>query len=113
MSEHRSERVIEAEARPEWGRLPAVAVALVGFLLAAIVGMASGASPWVAGDGADPSPPPFVGETLAVALAVGLCVLFGLIWIRAPRNSKSRKKPVGRPAPPTGSGRDCAPARSF
>ena len=49
MSEHRSERVIEGEARPEWGRLPVAAVVIVGFLLAAIVGMTSAASPWVAG----------------------------------------------------------------
>ena len=49
MSEHRSECVIEGAARPEWGRLPVAAVVIVGFLLAAIVGMTSAASPWVAG----------------------------------------------------------------
>jgi hypothetical protein len=93
MVEHRTERVIEGEARPEWGRLPAVAVALVSVLLAAIVGMTSASSPWVTGDGADPSPPPFVAEALAVALAVGLSILLGVIWIRAPRKSKTTKKP--------------------
>ncbi len=51
MSEQRSERVIEGAARPEWGRLPVAAVVVVGFLLAAIVGMTSAASPWLPGDG--------------------------------------------------------------
>ena len=49
MSEQRSERVIEGEARPEWGRLPVAAVVVVGFLLAAVVGMTSAASPWLLG----------------------------------------------------------------
>ena len=45
MSEHRSERVIEGEARPMWGRLPVAAVVVVSVLLAAIVGMTSADSP--------------------------------------------------------------------
>ena len=83
MSEHRSERVIEGEARPEWGRLPVAAVVVVGFLLAAIVGMTSAASPWVAGR-RQPARRrrAIVGEVLAVALAAGLCILLALIWIR-------------------------------
>ena len=95
MSEHRSERVIEGEARPEWGRLPVAAVVVVSFLLAAIVGMTSAASPWLPGDGGRSSPPAIVGQVLAVALAAGLCILLGLIWIHTPRRSKARKKPGG------------------
>jgi len=93
MSEHRIERVIEGEARPVWGRLPAVAIALVCFLLAAIVGMTSGASPWVAGDGPGTSPPPFVAEVVAVAVAAGLCILLGILWVSTPRRTQARKRP--------------------
>ena len=92
MSEHRSERVIEGEARPAWGRPPVAAVVVVGFLLAAIVGMTSAASPWVAGDGSGASPPRIVTEVLAVALAVGLCILLALTWIHTPRRAKAKKK---------------------
>ena len=92
MSEHRSERVIEGEARPAWGRPPVAAVVVVGFLLAAIVGMTSAASPWVAGDGSGASPPRIVTEVLAVALAVGLCILLALTWIQTPRRAKAKKK---------------------
>ena len=95
MSEHRSERVIEGAARPERGRLPVAVVVIVGFLLAAIVGMTSAASPWLPGDGGRPSAPAIVGQVLAVGLAAGLCVLLGLIWIHTPRRSKARKKPGG------------------
>jgi len=95
MSEHRSERVIEGAARPEWGRLPIAAVVIVGFLLAAIVGMTSAASPWLPGDGGRPSAPAIVGQVLAVALAAGLCALLGLIWIHTPQRRKARKKPGG------------------
>lgn len=99
MSEHRSECVIEGEARPQWGRLPVAAVVVVSFLLAAIVGMTSAASPWVPADGGDSSPPAIVGEVLAVAVAAGLCILLGLIWIHTPRRSKAKKR--GGPAPTT------------
>ena len=95
MTEHRSERVIEGEARPMWGRLPVAAVVVVSVLLAAIVGMTSADSPWVPGDGSQSSPPAILGQVLAVALAAGLCVLLGLIWIHTPRRSKARKKPGG------------------
>ena len=96
MSEHRSERVIEGAARPEWGRLPVAAVVIVSFLLAAIVGMTSAASPWLPGDGGRPSAPAIVGQVLAVALAAGLCILLGLIWIHTPQRSKAKKR--GGPA---------------
>ena len=96
MSEHRSERVIEGATRPEWGRLPVAAVVIVSFLLAAIVGMTSAASPWLTGDGSRSSAPAIVGEVLAVALAAGLCILLGLIWIHTPRRSKAKKR--GGPA---------------
>lgn len=95
MSEHRSERVIEREARPEWVRLPVAVIVVVGFLFAAIVGITSASSPWLPGDGSDSSPPAIVGQVLAVALAGGLCVLLGLIWIHTPRRSKARKRPRG------------------
>jgi hypothetical protein len=95
MSEHRSERVIEREARPEWGRLPVAAVVIVSVLLAAIVGMTSADSPWLPGDGSQSSPPAIVGQVLAVALAAGLCILLGLIWIHTPRRSKAKKEPGG------------------
>jgi hypothetical protein len=96
MSEHRSERVIEGATRPEWGRLPVAAVVIVSFLLAAIVGMTSAASPWLPGDGGRPSAPAIVGQVLAVGLAVGLCILLGLIWAHTPRRSKAKKR--GGPA---------------
>ena len=96
MSEHRSERVIEGAARPEWGRLPVAVVVVVGSLLAAIVGMTSAASPWLPGDGGRPSAPAIVGQVLAVGLAAGLCALLGLIWIHTPRRSKAKKR--GGPA---------------
>ena len=92
MSEHRTERVIEAELRPGWGRLPVAAVVILGFMLAAIVGMTSADSPWVAGDGGDSSPPAVVGEVLAVALASGLCILLGVLWVGTPRRTQARKK---------------------
>ena len=92
MSEQRSERVIEGAARPELGRLAPAAVVILGFLLAAVVGMTSAASPWTSGDGSRSSPPRIVGEVLAVALAVGLCILLALIWIRTPARRESRKK---------------------
>jgi hypothetical protein len=72
---------------------------VVSFLLAAIVGMTSAASPWLPADGGDSSPPAIVGEVLAVALAAGLCILLGLIWIHTPRRSKAKKR--GGPAPTT------------
>ena len=96
MSVHRTECVIEGEARPEWRRLPVLAVVVVGFLLAAIVGMTSAASPWLPTDGGDSSPPAIVGKMLAVALAAGLCILLGLIWIHTPRRSRAKKR--GGPA---------------
>jgi hypothetical protein len=92
MSEYRTECVIEGVARPTWGRLPVAAVVVVGFLLAAIVGMTSAASPWISGEGSPPSPPAVVSQVLAVALAAGLCILLGLIWIDTPARSKARKK---------------------
>ena len=93
MAEHRTERVIEAAARPGWGRLPVAAVVIVSFLLAAVIGMTSAASPWVAGDGGGSSPPAIVGEVLAVALAAGLCILLGVLWVSTPGRTQARKKP--------------------
>ena len=95
MGEHRSECMIEGAARPEWGRLPVAAVVIVSFLLAAIVGMTSAATPWLPGDGSRSSPPRILGEVLAVALASGLCILLALIWIHTPRRGKSKRP--GRP----------------
>lgn len=97
MSEHLNERVIEGAPRPEWGwgRIPVAAVVIVGVLLAAIIGMTSATSPWLPGDGGSPSAPAIVGQVLAVALAAGLCVLVGLIWVHTPQRSKARKKPRG------------------
>jgi hypothetical protein len=95
MSEHRSERVIEGEARPAWGRLPVAAVVVVGFLLAAVVGMTSSASPWISDSGSRSSPPRMLGEGLAVALAAGLCILLALVWIHTPRRRKDKRP--GRP----------------
>ena len=92
MSEHRSERVIEGAARPERGPLPVAVVVIVGFLLAAIVGMTSAASPWLPGDGGRPSAPAIVGQLLAAGLAAGLCVLLGLIWIHTPQRNKAKKR---------------------
>ncbi len=95
MSEHRSERVIEGEGRPEWDRPPVVAVVVVGFLLAAIVGMASAASPWLSNDGGHSSPPAIVGQVLGVALAVGLCILLGVVWAGTPPRRKAKQRPGG------------------
>ena len=95
MAEHRTERVIEATARPGWGRLPVAAVVIVCFLLAAVIGMTSAASPWVADDGGDPSPPAIVGEVVAVALAAGLCILLGVLWVSTPRRPQAKKKKQG------------------
>jgi hypothetical protein len=96
MSEQRSERVIEGEAPPSWARPPVAAIVVVGCLLAAIVGMTSTASPWLPDDGGgSTSPPAIVGHVLAVALAVGLCVLMSLIWIHTPRRSKRWRKASG------------------
>jgi hypothetical protein len=95
MSEQRSERVIEGEAPPPWARPPVAAIVVVGCLLAAIVGMTSTASPWLSSDGGGASPPAVVGQVLGVALAAGLCVLMGLIWIHTPQRSKPRRKPRG------------------
>jgi hypothetical protein len=92
MSEYRSECVIEGAARPTRGRLPVAAVVVVGFLLAAIVGMTSAASPWISDDGSRPSAPAVVGDVLAVAIAAGLCILLGLIWINMPGQREVRKK---------------------
>ena len=96
MSEHSSERVIEAERRPVWGRVPVAAVVVVSALLAAIVGMTSADSPWLPGDGSRSSPPAIVVQVLAVALAAGLCILLGVIWARTPPPGKAARKP-GRP----------------
>ena len=104
MSEHHSECVIEGEARPAWGRPPLAAVVTVGFLLAAIVGMTSAASPWVAGDGSGPSPPRIVTEVLALALATGLCILLALAWIHTPRRAKAKKKSGAPPIDTRGMG---------
>ena len=87
MAEHRTERVIEGEVRPGWSRSSVVAVVVVSFLLATIVGMTSADSRWVAGDGGDSSPPAVVGEVLAVALAAGLCILLGVLWVGMPRRT--------------------------
>jgi hypothetical protein len=93
MSMQRSEQVIEGEVRSTRVQLPTAGVVLVGTLLAAILGMTSTASPWLSGSGAGPSPPPVVGQVLAVALAAGLCALLGLMWIRTPSRTKARKVP--------------------
>jgi hypothetical protein len=61
-------------------------------MLAAVIGMTSADSPWVAGDGGDSSPPAVVGEVLAVALASGLCILLGVLWVGTPRRTQARKK---------------------
>jgi hypothetical protein len=95
MMEHRSERVIEGERRPDWVRLPAAVVVVVTFLLAAIVGMTSADSPWLPGDGSHLSPPAIAGKVLVVGLAAGICVLVGLIWVNTPRRSKVKKKRGG------------------
>jgi hypothetical protein len=94
MSEYRSECVIEGVARPTGGRLPVAAVVVVGFLLAAIVGMTSAASPWISDDGSRPSAPAVVGDVLAVAIAAGLCILLGLIWINMPGRKVRKKRAV-------------------
>ena len=97
MSEHRSERVIEAAARPGWGRLPVAAVVIVSFLLAAIVGMTSAASPWVAGRRRSARRRrAIVGEVLAVGLAAGLCILLGLIWIQHARTHAGEEEAGAR-----------------
>lgn len=92
MSEQRSERAIEGATGPEWGRFPVAAVGLVGFLLAAIVGLTSADSPWLTGDGGRPSTPAVVGQVLAVGLAAGLCAVLGLIWIHTPRRDRATKR---------------------
>ena len=84
--------MIEAELRPGWGRLPVAAVVILSFMLAAVIGMTSADSPWVAGDGGDSSPPAVVGEVLAVALASGLWILLGVLWVGTPRRTQARKK---------------------
>jgi hypothetical protein len=94
MSEHRCERVIEGATRPEWGRRPVAVIALLSFLLAAIVGMASAASPWLPGGGSRSSSPAFVGRVLAAGLGAGLCVLVGLIWIHTSRRTKAKRPPL-------------------
>jgi Domain of unknown function (DUF4129) len=94
MSEHRSERVIEGAVRPEWGRLPVAAVAIVSFLLAAIVGMTSASSPWLSGGGGRTSAPAIVGQVLAVGLAAGLSALIGLIWVSMPGRDKAKRPPI-------------------
>jgi hypothetical protein len=96
MSEHRSERVIHGDARLERSRSFVGVVVVLGFLLAAIVGLSSSSSPWLPDDGVGSSAPAIVGNVLAVALAVGLCVLFALIWVISPRPSKA--KPRAAPA---------------
>lgn len=97
MSTQRCEQVIEAESRSPRVRLPTAGIALVGTLLAAIIGMASTSSPWLSDGDAGSSPQPVVGHVFAVALAVGLCVLLGLLWIRTPSRAKAKKVPR-RPA---------------
>jgi hypothetical protein len=103
MSEQRSERVIEGEARAEWGRLPVAAVVVVSFLLAALIGMTSADSPWLPGDGSRSSSPTIVGEVLAVALAAGLCILLALIWVHTSRRRRE-KRPDGSPIATDGLG---------
>ena len=89
------------------------AVVVMGFLLAAIVGMTSAASPWVAGDGSRASPPRIVGEVLAVALAVGLCILLALIWIHTPQTRQGEEEIRLRlRSTPTRWDRACGRARS-
>ena len=84
---------------PSGAGSPVVAVVVVGFLLAAIVGMASADSPWLSGDGSRSSPPAIVGQVLAVALAAGLCILLGVIWIRhasTPQGEAEARRPRDR-----------------
>ena len=105
MSEHHSECVIEGEARPARGRPPLAAVVVVGLLLAAIVGMTSAASPWVAGDGNGASPPRIVTEVLALALAAGLCILLALrVDPTLPDAPRQRRNPVRLPIDTRGMG---------
>lgn len=96
MSDHRTERVIQGDERLERSRSLVGGVVLLGFLLAAIVGLSSSSAPWLPDDGGSSPAPAFVGNVLAVALAVGLCVLLALIWVASPRTSKAKP----RAAPP-------------
>ena len=96
MSGHRSERVIQGSERLERGWPLVGGVVVLGFLLSAIVGLSSPSSPWLPDDGGGSSAPAIVGNVLAVALAVGLCVLFGLLWVFSPRPAKA--KPRGGPS---------------
>ena len=59
--------------------------------------MTSAASPWVAGDGGGSSPPAIVGEVLAVALAAGLCVLLGVLWVSTPRRPRRGRRRARSP----------------
>ena len=87
------------------GAGPSSACRRPGFLLTAIVGMSSSSSPWLPDDGAGSSAPAIVGNVLAVALAVGLCVLVGLIWILSPRRSKAKPRDVTAVGPLDSRGR--------
>jgi hypothetical protein len=91
-SEHCSERVIQGESRPEWGRSRVAAVALLSFLLAAIVGLTSADAPWLSGGGDRSPAPPIVGEVLALAVAASLCALVGIAWVQAPGRSRRSGK---------------------
>ncbi len=103
MSDHRSERVIHGDEGLVRSMSRVGGVVVLGFLLAAIVGLSSASAPWLPDDRVGSSAPAIVGNLLAVALAVGLCVLFTLIWVLSPRPTK-----VMRRAAPTTAAKDVA-----
>ena len=112
MSEHRSERVIEGEARPEWGRLPVAAVVVVSFLLAAIVGMTSAASPWVPATAAGSSPPRDRRRGARRCPCRRPLHPAGADLDPHAPTPQARKKPGGPRSPPTSWDRACGRARS-
>jgi hypothetical protein len=92
MSAHRCERVIHGDERLERSRSFVGGVVVLGFLLAAIVGLSSSSAPWLPDRGGGSSAPAIVGNVLAVALAVGLCALFALICVLAPRPARGKRR---------------------
>ena len=92
MSDHRSEWVIHGDERLERSWPLVGGVVVLGFLLAAIVGLSSSSAPWLADHDGGSSAPAIVGNVLAGALAAGLCVLSALIWVLSPRPGKSKPR---------------------
>jgi hypothetical protein len=92
MTELRTELVVEPAPGHSWSRPQLSALVTLCLLLAAIVGMASAATPWSGnGSSGGTAAPPLVVDALVLVLAAALCVLVATVWLLTPGGKRTRR----------------------